>query len=194
MTPQEIYNKFKNKQGSKYIAEVVSISNVMELCKGGDIVLELGAGIGTLTYAMIQKGAFVYTYESNKFCIEELRKNLAEYDFHYNLIESYKTLPPQENYALIVVDGGTGNRSDQDDGTMRTISLFLQSLDDIKIIYVEGNRVGQRAFICNALRNRYTYKVTRYPSSLKKSRGGTKYVCKKNKSRLARWVCWLINK
>ena len=183
-----IYNYFKSKLGSEHIAKPPTIEAIINICaeESPKTVLELGAGIGTLTYTILfNSTAHIDTYEGTPFCIDQLKKNLK--GLEYNLITDYRQLPPHKDYDLIIVDGGAG--SDLDTGYMRAIFLFLQSLDSVKIIYVEGRRMGQRAFIRRGLVDRYTYKTEIVEGD--NDKGGIIFRCKRTKSKLKRYGLYI---
>lgn len=185
MDTKEIYQSFKQKSGSEVIAGLETLETITAITKKQDIknVLELGAGIGTISYCILaNSNAHIDLYEPNEFCISELTKNLSEFKGRYTVIEDYRMLPPRRNYDLVVVDGGGGERNNGSE--KRTVLVFLNWLNSVKIIYVQGYRHGQRAFIRHALRDRYVYRII-------KNLDGVTFELKRSNSFLAKWMCWL---
>lgn len=114
-------------------------------------ILELGAGIGTLTYTALnavvrqqihkQKGYAFFTIENNDFCLQQLRVNIKDFDGLYAVLSSTKDLPQDLLFDLIIVDGG--GDLDGDMGIM----FFGDRLAQKGVIFVEGTRKFQRDLI-----------------------------------------------
>jgi len=182
-TYQSVYEKFKALPGSQHIAGVVTLKRISEIVDElqPKRVLELGAGIGTITYLLLATtNAHVDTYEPNEFCISALTENLSGFKDRYTLLTSYKQLPPESAYDLVVIDGGAGSQDDT--GYMRAAYLILLSLDTVRVVIVEGHRKGQNTYVRRALAERYVYKRKRENID----HGYTEYYLKKEKSLLKR--------
>lgn len=113
-------------------------------------ILELGAGIGTLTYtalsavthSSIDREAFrFFTIENNEFCLSQLAGNLEKYKGLYTVCRSTEELPQGMKFDFIIVDGG--GDLDGDMGVMN----FENRLEAKGVILVEGTRAFQRELI-----------------------------------------------
>lgn len=189
---RKIHALFKSKEGSQHIGGIDAIKNIIDICTADKPkrILEMGSGIGTITWTLLKfSEGRIDGYESNPWCLDQLRKNLGQPD-RLNIVESYRILPPHLEYDLVIVDGGTGGGGDVDDGKMRTVYLFLKYLDRVGKILVEGSRTGQRTFIRRALKDKYIFRPVRYrPAGEEK--GSTVYLLHPTRSKL-RWVNWLF--
>jgi precorrin-6B methylase 2 len=115
-------------------------------------ILEVGAGIGTLTFAILDAadrlglGARVVTVETHPFCLEQLGRNLARFGGRYELVAD--TRGAGGPFDLVVIDGG-GDLP----GDMRRMDLGgLVARGGV--VFVEGGRAGQRAEILRAYAGR----------------------------------------
>ncbi|MCL9972290.1 MAG: rRNA adenine N-6-methyltransferase family protein, partial [Candidatus Pacebacteria bacterium] len=107
----EIYAHFSAQEGSEYIATPVTIQAILDQNTKTPLsrVLEMGAGIGTLTYTVAKyTKAHIDTYEDNAFCIAALTKHLAGLESSYTLMTDYAVTPPVRTYDLVLIDGGGG--------------------------------------------------------------------------------------
>jgi precorrin-6B methylase 2 len=110
-------------------------------------ILELGAGIGTLTYAVLETASSLQNYktvgfefitiENNQFCLEQLNKNLDKFSSFYKVLPSTKEIQGNEKFDLIIVDGGGDLEGDMG------IQNFDNMLAHKGIILIEGNRSFQ---------------------------------------------------
>jgi len=151
----EVFSLFKDKEGSYDMATPLSIARVIELAKDAQHVLELGAGIGTMTYGLLKyTDAFIEIYEDNEFCREQLSKNLKGYEDRYKITETWLEFPKRKEYDLIVLDNAIGHYIHRD-------LCFFHDHIVPKIIHFEGIRRRQRKEIRHALSNRYTCKIER---------------------------------
>ncbi|OGZ12579.1 MAG: hypothetical protein A3D67_04195 [Candidatus Lloydbacteria bacterium RIFCSPHIGHO2_02_FULL_51_22] len=180
MTPQEIFILFKNQQGSDHIAGKVTIEAVVSFCKkhNPQNILELGGGIGTLSYAILKNcdGA-LDIYEHNDFCIRALNDNLREMSKRYTVTTDYLKLPPQREYDLIIIDGGKG-KGIYDGGFPQVIASYISSLNSIGTIFIEGRRKSQRFWVAEALRARFLYTPTHYEDPTGGKKGALRLDCK----------------
>lgn len=155
---EEVWQRFVQRPGAT-VEGVVGIAS--EHAIGGLLrvietyrprrILELGAGIGTLTYTLLSKvvelglheaeGYVFYTVENEPFCKEQLANNMAEHPALYQRVDSTEELPESQVYDLIVVDGGGDLPNDM--GVMS----FADCLSRGGIIFVEGGRAYQRGLI-----------------------------------------------
>jgi protein-L-isoaspartate O-methyltransferase len=120
-------------------------------------VLEIGPGIGTLSYAMLAKmkslalhdsGDFLFvTVEDDPFCANQLQKNLQAFDGLYRLLRSTAELEPDLDFDLIVVDG----REAPDGGSAGV--PYTDALRPHGMIVVEGQRNRQQRRIRESQRS-----------------------------------------
>lgn len=154
-TAEEIWQKFIALPGA-VVGDLVGIASQQAI--GGLIsairryrprkILELGAGIGTLTYTVLETlsspGYFqegdsaFFTVENNEFCLNQLSTNLARFEKRYTIIPSTSAVPPGIQFDLVIVDGGGDLRGDM--GVMD----FGDMLAEKGVILIEGNRLFQR--------------------------------------------------
>jgi hypothetical protein len=189
---RNVHRTFKAKPGSDHIAGLNTILAIIGFCQAEEPqkILELGGGIGTISHTLLQYStATIDSYESNPWCLEQLRANVG-YSDRLNLVTSYRQLPPHREYDLVVVDGGTGQGGDADDGTMKTVQLFLRSLDRVGTVIVEGDRTAQRGQIRRALKDEYLFRPERSPST-GEEKGFTIYRLKPAASKI-RWLNWML--
>ena len=159
----DIYTQFKKRSGSSNIAKPPAIDTILRICDRvhPTRVLELGGGIGTITYALLKyTNTHVDVYEQNNFCATELKKNLSGYEDRYTIIDSYLKLPPHRSYDLLIIDGGEAK--DHAHGYSDTAWLFISYLDNVSTIYIEGNRHDQRTQARRALRQKGIFKLVRH--------------------------------
>src|SRR3989344_5049256 len=150
MTPQEIYTLFRNKEGSEAMTGIVTLEAIVSFAKRNNpkTVLELGGGIGTLSYAVLKNSdAVLDVYEDNESCRNALKENLKGMEGRYTIISDYAHLPPKREYDLIVVDGGKGKGEYQSTGYPHLIAAYLYSLNSVKTIFVESQRKSQKYWI-----------------------------------------------
>lgn len=180
MNTGEIYNKFKVQKNSERIAKEKTIEELIKLLPEAKYVLEMGGGLGTLSYTVLVKSnAEIDIYEPIEYYRGRLRENIGIYDHRYSIIDSYQELPPRKEYDLLIVDGGSEN--------LRTVFLIIFYLENLKYIIVDGHRLGQRAFIKEALKYRYIYETNNYGK-------GIVFELKREKFPIKRWWCYLRNR
>lgn len=159
----DIYNSFSQKEGAQHIATPVTIQALIDITNKVPTkhVLEIGAGIGTLTYTLLKHtDAYVDTYEDNIFCRNALSQNISDFSGRYTVLSDYSKKPPRNKYDLIIVDGGSGKHGDG--GKMKVVEEVISYLEDVKIVYIEGGRHIQRALLRKALSGRFRYKLIEY--------------------------------
>lgn len=191
-----VYRHFKSLPGSDHIAKPVNLSAIIEICKKEKPtrVLELGGGIGAISYAVLaHSDAFIDIYENNDFCIGALQKNLKEFEGRFSIIPDYKTLPPARRYDFFVVDGGTSGTKDDEYKMM--VHNFIRHLESLKFVYIEGRRGLQRDLVRDALRDQYIYRLIKYADAIfdgKSMSGGLKIVCYPVSSAIIRQINFLF--
>jgi len=195
MNHEHIYELFKGKAGSEGIAGRVTLREIVRFCREHKprAVLELGGGIGTISYAVLSNcDAIVDIYEHNDFCIAALNENLKDYKERFSIIPDYLMLPPKREYDLIIIDGGKGKHT-FDGGFPRGVNAYIHSLDSLKTIFIEGERKSQRFWVTQALRTRFIYTPQKYHDAENKKKGMLRIDCKPSSnefSRLANHWYW----
>lgn len=79
--------KFKKKYGQNFIIDYNVINNIVDKSEidKDTLVIEIGPGVGSLTYKLVQDAAFVLCYEIDNTVENILNSNLADYD-NYEVI------------------------------------------------------------------------------------------------------------
>jgi len=180
------YNRFHNQQGAEHIASLGSMQVIFDILHSlqPKTILEFGAGIGTLTYFCLENcQAQVDLYEDNAFCLAKLKENLSRFKGRYYLFTDYENFRslPHKSYDLVIVDGGP----------YRLFPEILNSLDNIRVVFFEGRRFKAQQMFRQALKKRYSFKVSRYVSS--HSKCGYKMVCRQNKNSFLRFFSYCYN-
>lgn len=135
---RELHARFTERPGSQHIAGVFAIEVLLRELerRRPRAVIEIGAGIGTMTQAILDSPAcpdrFV-TVEDHPFCLEQLELNLEGAQDRVQIVTTTDEIPPEECFELALVDGGE-----------RSLGL-LARLADRATILVEGDRGPQRA-------------------------------------------------
>lgn len=150
---EEIWVHFKSVPGAGGIASEHAIGGLIKIIKKKKPkkILELGSGMGTLTYAiMASLGNFFgkefsydfYTVENDEFCLGQLKKNLEGFEDKCTVINNISEVFSKGiQFDLIVVDGG-GNLPD-DMGPMNIENMVERK----GVIFIEGSRRYQREMI-----------------------------------------------
>ena len=143
-SPQQIHALFSRQVGAYAIATPVNISAIIAYCisKKPKRVLELGGGIGTLTYCILNyTDAVVEVYEENVFCRGKLLENLDPWSSRISLKESYAQVPSKTEYDLVIIDGPDSETIEKRD---KLTFQVLAALENIECIFIEGSRYSQR--------------------------------------------------
>ena len=143
-SPEQIHALFSKQIGAYAIATPININAIIAFCvsKKPKRVLELGGGIGTLTYCVLNyTEAIVEVYEENGFCREKLRQNLNRWSERVVLKESYGEDPNFADYDLVMIDGPDSVTIKERD---RLTYQVLGSLRNIGSFFIEGSRYSQR--------------------------------------------------
>ncbi len=149
-TDKEIYQWFSRSSGSEHIASWNAIKGLSRVLKrhAPTRLLEIGAGIGTLTYIVLASNrrkrtvAEFTVFEDNSYCINSLKKNLSVFENQYTLVNNLtQDLNQGQKYDFIIVDGGPPNLN------------VDKLLSNYGIVFLEGNRSNQREIIESQLIN-----------------------------------------
>lgn len=150
----EIHRRFSALPGSEHIATCSAIEGLVRWIRRARPrhVLELGAGIGTLTQATVTAllelhgagGFTLTTLEDHPFCREALRRNLAADWAHLRLLRGVDELPDDlASPELLITDGG----DPADDRPFRRLARHAT-------VFIEGDRRPQAAALEAALGGR----------------------------------------
>jgi hypothetical protein len=131
---EAIFQRFRVHPDARAIASPCAIDGVMRAIERykPQRILEVGAGIGTLTAAILEAAGpdvFIVTAEDNEHCREVLCENLGEDMKRATLVESAAQV--DEVFDLVVVDG------EQIDDILRVVAPG-------GVLIVEGDRDFQR--------------------------------------------------
>jgi spermidine synthase len=110
----EIFRRYKAKDGSAHIASAVSLAHLSACLREfrPRRVLECGAGIGTITDALLSHESHVervVSFEWNAFCLRTLASNLAHHDRSRLAIVTDASELPATPADMIVCDGDFGD-------------------------------------------------------------------------------------
>jgi predicted O-methyltransferase YrrM len=150
MSAEQIYSRFKARSGSDFIASAEAIAGLQSIIGTyrPRSVLEIGSGIGTLTFAIVETYRALgvdddqfATVENNDFCVRQLRANLARELHRVRMFDDIGGVAGQR-FDLIIIDGGA-----EQDGR------FAELLAAGGIIFVEGFRAPQRSLITRLRRS-----------------------------------------
>jgi predicted O-methyltransferase YrrM len=138
-TADAIYARFAERPGSDHIASANAINVLLWTVARWKPtrVLEVGAGIGTLTYTVLQSrpaARSLCCIEADPFCVDALRTNVAADLDRVDLVATSNEVGAARRFELIVVDGGEAEP-------------FAQWLARGGVIFVEGDRAAQRRAI-----------------------------------------------
>lgn len=108
---RDIYAEFRAKPESQHIATefaLVELANLVGRIKPRR-VLEIGAGIGTITKLLLQhpdRPQYLTATEAHPVCLSELEKNLNGLSRSgYDLVQSAEQLDTGIEYDLVIFDG-----------------------------------------------------------------------------------------
>lgn len=150
ITAHEVHQRFKDLPGSEYIASENAIRGLIRILQRTRPrrILEIGSGIGTLSYTIIStmealrgRDYRLVMVESNEFCRTRLPVNLRDKFARARLLRHIGDITDRE-FDLIIVDG-----ADTSDGR------YLTLLADRGMVFVEGDRGPQRHIIESSRRS-----------------------------------------
>ncbi|NAS29825.1 hypothetical protein GTQ40_02470 [Flavobacteriaceae bacterium R38] len=136
----EAYKKFSGVEGNQHIASEYALKIILNLISKFKVnsVLELGTGIGTIPYTVLEyakekRERIAYTCtEANEFCLSQLEGNLGAYYEKIELKNNLTVLQDNTFFDLIIVDSSDEN--------LEAIKKFCKPHS---IIFVEGYRMSQ---------------------------------------------------
>ena len=138
---RKIYQRFRAYPGSDWIAKPEAVAGVIQHIANvrPRAILEVGAGIGTLTHAIVATlralphRARVVSIEHDPFCLGALREHLGTELADVEIVPDSTGLPPAA-FDFVIVDGGTLERGG-----------YTELLAPGGVVLVEGGRGPQRA-------------------------------------------------
>ena len=148
---EQIHALFSNQVGAYAIATPININAVIAFCvsRKPKRVLELGGGIGTLTYCVLNYSeAVVEVYEENAFCKEKLIQNLNKWPDRVVIKESYVQVPNFADYDLVLIDGPDPETIKERDSVTLQV---LGGLRNVGSFFIEGSRYSQRRLAQNKM-------------------------------------------
>lgn len=151
---RQIWNTFKEKEGSRHIASPVAIAALTSWLRyeKPNRILEIGAGIGTLTYSAVKtlnrifptRNYSLISLESNSFCCHELAKNLAAFKDDFTTFSDVSDIPKDsKDFDFVITDGGNEAQTE-----------LFSSLSQRAFIFIEGNRREQSQTLETVLQGR----------------------------------------
>jgi len=159
----ELHGRFRPRPGSDYVASGFALAAIIELVerRRPASVLEVGAGIGTLTTAVVEASARAgrvgshVAVEEIDFCLEQLQANLGAQldgvDVVPRAAEAPEGLAP---YDLVIIDGGATTDllpADQHRWTAADergeVAAWMAHLAPGALVLVENERAPQRAHV-----------------------------------------------
>ncbi len=146
---ESVHARFAVRPGSQHIATEFSLAHLSALLKASrpKTILEFGAGIGTLTYALLTHPADVaeiVSTECDAYCLEQLELNIPADLKPRNRVVTDMDVLLQEpvTYDLVVFDGGFYDSRE---------TLFM---DKDSFCFIEGSRQATRDSVAEQLRKR----------------------------------------
>ncbi len=143
---KSVYVAFAAKPGSQHIASEFALAQLHALLRQlkPKAVLEFGAGIGAITYALLthpNRPARICSTEDNDFCLEQLAANLPrDRREGFELVSGIAELADSgEPWDVVIFDGGA-----YDPEEVRTLQLG-------SVCMVEGGREWTRNTIAERL-------------------------------------------
>jgi 16S rRNA A1518/A1519 N6-dimethyltransferase RsmA/KsgA/DIM1 with predicted DNA glycosylase/AP lyase activity len=116
---KQIWEHFRALPGSNHIATLHSIEGLISWIKRQTprSVLEVGAGIGTLTFTTVSamsevhgsEGFHITSTEDNEFCISALETNLRDQWGKFELIHLNSKFATKQLFDFVIIDGGDQN-------------------------------------------------------------------------------------
>ena len=143
---KSIFDEFRAKPESRFIASEFAIFNLAKFLSTHHInsVLEVGAGIGTITKLLLShpaRPAAITSTEEVPVCLKELEKNLADTDRRgWHLVNGISEIGRDAAFDLVIFDGTLDPEHQY--GFFRKDTWC----------FVEGNRGDTRTALANYLK------------------------------------------
>ncbi|QED37752.1 hypothetical protein FK178_08460 [Antarcticibacterium arcticum] len=138
-THQE-YKRYCLAEGSQHIVSEFALFQILKLIQKYNIkkILEVGVGIGTISGSILMYSRLedlslkVSGTEANSFCLNQIPQNLNGDYNQMNLYRDVRDLPNEEEYELVIIDGGENN-----------LLEIKRKLVRCGIVVIEGDRADQ---------------------------------------------------
>lgn len=156
-----VRDKYLVQSGSEQIASLISIQTLISLLqsKRPDEVLELGAGIGTLTQVILEKSkARLTSVENNEWCQNKLEANMNNLRT-FSLMSDYLFIDQGTTSDFVVIDANIGIFNSQ---------KLIQHSPKLRTIFIEGHHLQHRI---NASKSIYAIRRTQKLIDVRISRG-----------------------
>ena len=160
------YEKFGRIVGSEQIATKLALRLISDYVDESNPkkILEVGSGIGTITYLLSRKSpnASIYCFELNDWCLTQLLANVDTTGIRI-LITLEDLLLLKDEVDLLVIDDWLDYPSTQE----------LISNTQPKSIFIEGHRRQQRLFVIKSLwKNHLPFTLQNFRKSDDSYKGG----------------------
>lgn len=182
----DVHGLFSKKQEATSIASPIGLHVLFSMLDElkPTHVLEIGGGIGTLSYAVLAySNATLDVFERHPVCIEALKKNLAPYNGRFTILTDYVNFTlPRKGYDILIIDGGN----------LSVVRDVIKKTDRIKRILIEGGRGEQAKQARKMLRQAYLYRPMRYKHTEREYKGAHQMILTSNNNPLVRYVLYWV--
>jgi hypothetical protein len=146
----QTYKYFSGLDGNQHIASEFALRKVIKISERYKIknVLELGLGIGSISYCILNFSKEVNTKinyigtESNEFCLEVLPKYLKDHFHKIQIFDDLNNVTSKEKFDLVIIDG-------KDENLLKIKNMISNS----GIIIIEGDRIPQLELVRSSFPN-----------------------------------------
>ena len=173
---QRVFIEFSEKHGSQEIARVDALRTVGEIIVRKEIktILEIGCGIGTVTYFLQNTECFgelrLIGFEKDEWCRGQLRTNVSEISLLSELSQ-LESLSVELDLLII------------DDFLDYQVTQTLIANTSPKFIFIEGHRRIQRLYVLKAIKNNNgNFQFKNFPKTQQSSKVGCLFDCTAKKS------------
>jgi len=158
----QTYKYFSGLEGNQHIASEFALKKIIKIIERYKIknVLELGLGIGSISYCILDFLKEVNTEinyigtESNEFCLEVLPKYLKDHFHKIKIFDDLNNVISKGKFDLVIIDG-------KDENLMKIKNM----ISNRGIIVIEGDRMPQLELVKNNFPNSlFTRLISNYKS------------------------------
>lgn len=148
-TGSALHRLFASRPGAEHIASEFALAHLSCLLNAAKphTVLEMGAGIGTLTYLLLthpRRPELIVSVEDNEYCIDQFTYNLPiQLRAGHSLTTDVQTAREHASHFDVVIFDAENQAEEA-----------CEFLEANTIVFVEGSRKHQRAAIQSQLRDR----------------------------------------
>lgn len=142
-----VYRSFARKPGSAHIASEQALAHVAAVVRANKIrsVLEFGAGIGTVTYLLLDRlpeDRLLVSTEQDPFCLDQLARNIPPEMRRGLSISCPREIAGSDGFDLVIADGKLAKIQASD------------YLGSGSVCFIDGDRAKTRAAIESGLAER----------------------------------------